>query len=98
MIPNTYSQASLHLGWEIIDGMLKEDQRSCWLTCSNRSHVYTVEKISWCQNLSGLEAASATLAYGYEPSMEVYYRSAAILVGVPVWGGASEELWFRQQI
>ena len=42
--------------------------------------------ITWCQKLSDWHPAGATLSYGNEPSLTVYYQAAAILVGIPQWG------------
>ena len=45
--------------------------------------------ISWCQPLEHSrlwQAAGFTGSYGNEPSLEAYYQTAAILVGIPEWG------------
>ena len=47
-----------------------------------------VKHISWCQTLehSQWQAAGFTGHYGNDPSLEAYYQTATILVGIPEWG------------
>lgn len=42
--------------------------------------------ITWCQTLHHWRPAGATISYGNEASLALYYQAAAILVGIPEWG------------
>lgn len=50
--------------------------------------VHVAKYITWCQdiNKSDKEPAGAALCYGNEYSLSVYYKTVAILVGIPKWG------------
>lgn len=50
--------------------------------------AHRTKYITWCQNISAGdgELAAAALHYGNEHSISLFYRTAAILVGIPKWG------------
>ena len=50
------------------------------------SGTHHVTKITWCQEFTDWLPAAAYSTYGNEPSCEVLYQAAAILVGIPKWG------------
>ena len=54
--------------------------------------ICKAQDITWCQKLSYDQPAGAALHYGNEASVDLWYKSAAILIRIPKW---SE---FRQRL
>ena len=50
------------------------------------------QDITWCQKLLYHQPAGAALAYGNSPSLELWYKSAAILIKLPKWGNHRQKL------
>ena len=50
------------------------------------------EDITWCQKLVYQQPAGAVLAYGNEASLDVWYKSAAILIRIPKWSEYRQKL------
>ncbi|XP_065898927.1 uncharacterized protein [Dysidea avara] len=53
---------------------------------------YRREGITWCQNPHFNEPAAAMLCYGNEPRLEVFYKAAVILIGIPNWSKSRQQL------
>ena len=58
----------------------------------NALSICKAQDITWCQELSYHQPAGAAYHYGNEASVDLWYKSAAILIRIPKW---SE---FRQRL
>ena len=50
------------------------------------------QDITWCQKLVCDQPAGAVLAYGNQASLELWYKSAAILIRIPKWSEYHQKL------
>ena len=53
---------------------------------------YKSQDITWCQKLSYHQPAGAALHYGNEASVDLWYKSAAILIRIPKWSEYRQKL------
>ena len=53
---------------------------------------YKSQDITWCQKLSFQQPIGAALHYGNEASVDLWYKSAAILIRVPRWSEYRQKL------
>ena len=53
---------------------------------------YKPQDITWCQELTFHQPAAALMHYGNEAGVDLWYKSAAILVRIPKWGEYRQKL------
>ena len=53
---------------------------------------YKSQDITWCQELFYHQPAGAAVAYGNNAQLELWYKSAAILIKIPKWGNYRQKL------
>ena len=53
---------------------------------------YKPQDITWCQELSFRQPAGAAMHYGNEASINLWYKSAAILIRIPKWSEYRQKL------
>ena len=62
-----------------------QEQRTCLQMFGDATCRYKPQDITWCLQLSRGQAAGAALHYGNEASLNLWYKSAAILISIPKW-------------
>ena len=50
------------------------------------------QDITWCQELVHCQPAAAVFAYGNEATLDLWYKSAAILIRIPKWSDYRQKL------
>ena len=55
------------------------------------------EDITWCQQPEYNQPAAAMLCYGNDPWMEVWYKAAVILIGIPIWSECRQQLVMQSE-
>ena len=53
---------------------------------------YEEKDISWCQQPQYNQPAGVAGSYGNEPSIDIWYKAAVILVGIPSWSESRKQL------
>ena len=53
---------------------------------------YKPQDITWCQKLTFYQPAAALLHYGNEAGVDLWYKSAAILIRIPKWSEYRQKL------
>ena len=53
---------------------------------------YKPQDITWCQELSHGQPTGAAMAFGNEATLELWYKSAAILIRIPKWSAYRQRL------
>lgn len=72
----------------IPDGSTFEDYVATNMFISNVCK-YRLDKITWCQKLKKQKGqpCAALMRFGNDLSADIWYKSAAILIGIPKWSG-----------
>ena len=69
-----------------------EHQLECLELFGDAVCRYKSQDITWCQKLVYHQPAAAVIAYGNEATVDLWYKSAAILIRIPKWSDYRQKL------